>query len=56
MEFASVSNMMSTGETHESVKVTLYLDRKLLLVFEFFKQVEVLDFMLLWLFMECLSY
>lgn len=56
MEFASVSNMMSTGKSHESLQVTLFLDRRLLLVFGFFKQVEVLDFMLLWLFLECLNY
>lgn len=56
MEFASVSNMMSTGESHESVKVTLYLNRRLIFVCEFFKQVEVLDFMLLWLFLKCLNY
>lgn len=56
MEFASVSNMMSTGKSHESVKVILYLDKRLLLVFKFFKQVEVLDFMLLLLFPDCLHY
>lgn len=37
MEFASVSNMMSTGKSHESVKVTLYLNRRLIFVCEFFK-------------------
>lgn len=56
MEFASVSNMMSTGKSHESVKVILYLDKRLSLLFEFFKQVEVLDFMLLLLFPDCLHY
>lgn len=48
--------MMSTGKSHESVKVILYLDKRLLLVFKFFKQVEVLDFMLLLLFPDCLRY